>query len=225
MPLVPRDPRLGNQRQKNTQQMLMEMAMRAGQQRANFSRFAGTGSPRGTTASNRPFASGQRMFGQGAPARAFGGSVYDEAGPGGQRRGAPAWSAVGENTPRVGDENAAGLSLDFPGQGNGPPADPGQQSIASLFGQNRANQTQMSPALTDYLAQQRANTPLVSQASQLAARPATPYQGGAIQGVLGAQSSPSSPIGIGGMVPLGGGAWYDPASGQLYGAGGNLGVM
>lgn len=210
MPPQPVNPRLGNERQKR-QRQLLEMLMQQQQgQASNFSRFARTGSNRGTPAGVRG-GYGPRMFAGAQPGRVFGATAASTRGGNrGGMRGAAPFNPFADQAPRVGNENAPGQALG----GQGPPV--GGQGIG--YGRQQISGGPMARGIPG-LPQGPTGLAggVLDYAQSAFGGDQTSLQGG---GQLGA---PNSAVGVGGLIPLGGGAWYDPASGQLYGVGGGGG--
>lgn len=205
----PDDRRIGNRRQQLTRSKIESMLDSERQRRRGMSRFAQTGQDRLARARRSPFR-GSTSGGRIANAR---GAVGRAQFLGAREQGRP--DARRYIEPPV----VAPPHIQPPTPPGTIPGDPGTQRV--------------NPALLDFLRDMRPGEQVGPAASgaDLAGlvgpgRLEPAVSPDILAQILGS-GGPTSPVGgaglgpIAGLVPLGGGTWYDPTSGMLHGAGGS----
>lgn len=200
----PEDRRLGNRRQQLTRQQIAAQLDNEKRRRRGMSRFARTGQDR--------IARGRR-----APLRGVG------AGP----RAADVGRAGGLAQflgARIPGNPAARRHIEPPIAGPpriGPPAPP-PQLPGDVLGERE--QPIGLDIVRDFMSQDREH-PYYTEALDALRSPqrTTPLAPEIIEMLTGG-GGPTTPVSNGvnlaGLIPLGGGTWFDPATGQLHGAGG-----
>jgi hypothetical protein len=197
-------PQVANARQNDLRRKVLEQLMRSQARGSALSRFARQGDRRGGV---RGLALGlrQRSFIGGQPNRLLGGVAA---------RLQPRFGQVGRevglgNMPPVTVGPPQGVPQSLGRGPDGGPIGPPPYAPARLPWEGNLDQGVLDQLFGG-------TPPGVTQAASGA-------------GALGQQFGPSSPVTVGGLsgglVPLGGGTWYDPTTGQLLGmGGGGLGV-
>lgn len=213
---APLDPRVGNQRQKSLLQKIAMMAMQRQGYTNAFSRFARLGATRGSVRSMT--SPGSRPGGITRGAQPFGSL-------GNAPRGAQAGEHLGHGMPAggfgTGDVRTAPLQAGLPtdnlnGVGHAPVVNPGAIIPPANPGSNpfvtgapgSAGLGGVATADPEY------NAFLAGQTD------VNPFSVGQAAG-----GSPASPVtAAGGLIPLGGGMFYDPATGNVHGGPGGSGA-
>lgn len=213
---------LGNRRQKKTRSSIIEQLAQQAAQKRNLGKFAKLGQGRGSRSSN-PFGSGGRfgaLRGTGRP------QMLGHRGMG--RSGEMMEALFGGAAPAIHTTQAAtptdylgGPETPGPGgQGGGLFAPPPASSVGDPRFDPNAPTNQGGTTMEDY-AQQR-NAAGGTGADVL-------FTGGAdwapVDQMLQQGGTPASPGMVGGMIPLGGGLYLNPSTGQIMGGGlGNRGL-